>query len=135
MNPTLRIFAWTAFTVAVIAWIVFWLVPFVSKTGELSKTSDSENAAFDCDRGFRESDWTAQPLKTAQSIEKCDWLDGWTRSRVTQALGKATTTKGADRRWVVGVSKASNGAANWVLTVSFAPEGGVTGTRTSTLRI
>jgi len=119
MHPKLQIAAWTAFTLAVLAWIVFWLVPFASKSNDLSKADKADRVTFNCDRGFHTADWKSARLQTGQSVAKCDWLDGKSRAQVAQALGAADKTKGT-------------AASQWTFD---SRNGNVTGATSQTLRI
>jgi hypothetical protein len=137
MQPKLQIAAWTAFILVVLAWIVFWLIPFASKSNELGKADKADRVTFDCDRGLRATDWRTDRLMTAQSIAKCDWLDGKSRDQVTKALGAPDKTEGtALSQWNVGKSAGSNGGGKWVLTLTYdATTGNVSKSVTQTLRI
>ncbi|HEX8207533.1 MAG TPA: hypothetical protein VF587_15825 [Solirubrobacteraceae bacterium] len=95
--------------------------------------NDGEEDTFACERGFRPIDWRKQTLKTAQSIEKCGWLNGWSERQVRQALGRWDYRTGRRLTYPVAISDRGIGPLQWVLTVKLDRRGGtVAGARTRT---
>ena len=95
---------------------------------------NDERQTFDCGRGFRATDWRDDPLKTGQSIAKCDWLDGWSQERVRRALGRPTFGHGPRyMRWDIGICDPCLGPTMWRLTIKqTAKHGPVRSARTAT---
>ena len=78
-----------------------------------------EFARFDCDRGFKRTDWKAQRLKTAQSISTCGWVDGWSERKLRKELGDPISSDGGYSVWEVASSQGGLGPTNWFLVVKF----------------
>lgn len=83
-----------------------------------------DTATFDCDRGFRSSDWNSrQRLKTGQSIVECGWLEKWSAQRVRTQLGRADFGTATTPEYALpGGVDAAKRLHGWLLKLEFDPQ-------------
>jgi hypothetical protein len=92
---------------------------------------EHEEDTFACDRGFRASDWRQAPLRTGQSIAKCDWLEGWSARKVRETLGRPDFHTTPRRlAYPLAISEKGLGPLQWyVMIVLDRPRGTVVDAR------
>ncbi|HMJ34400.1 MAG TPA: hypothetical protein VK501_10830 [Baekduia sp.] len=90
------------------------------------------NGRSTCDHGFRTQDWRdrsesgTKQIRTGRAIARCDWLDGWSRARVTKALGRPDARSGRSSTWILGDKPDALGPTLWELRLKFDRHGRVT---------